>query len=374
MTRPPARSPRPPLGGMGTLAPRLIARSRVTAKRDGMIRSPRVAVNGFGRIGRLATRALLEQDAPVDLVAINDLSTPQMLAHLLRNDSVHGRYAGTIEVAGDNLVLDGDEVRVLSIKDPKDLPWKDLDVDIVLECTGKFASRKDLEPHLAAGARRVILSAPGKDVDVTLVRGVNQDAYRPANHRLVSNASCTTNCLAPVLKVLDDAFGVEHGFMTTVHAYTNDQRLLDSQHKDPRRARGAPLSMIPTTTGAARAIAEVLPKLAGKVDGMAIRVPTPNVSIVDLVARLGRKVAAGDVVAAFEKAASTEMRGILRCERDPLVSVDFNHDPHSAIIDAPSVMVLDGSLVKVLAWYDNEWAYAVRTAELVHTVARAEPE
>ena len=339
-----------------------------------MIRSPRVAVNGFGRIGRLATRALLEQDAPVDLVAINDLSTPDMLAHLLRHDSIHGRYDGTIEVEHENLVLDGDEVQVLSVKDPKELPWKKLEVDIVLECTGKFTARKELQPHLAAGAQRVILSAPGKDVDVTIVRGVNEDAYRPGKHRLISNASCTTNCLAPVLKVLDDTFGVEHGFMTTVHAYTNDQRLLDSQHKDPRRARGAPLSMIPTTTGAARAIGEVLPRLAGKVDGIAIRVPTPNVSVVDLVARLGKDVSAKEVVAAFEKAASKQLRGILRCEQEPLVSVDFSHDPHSAIVDAPSVMVVDGSLVKVLAWYDNEWAYAVRTAELLHVVARAEPE
>ncbi len=324
-----------------------------------------MAINGFGRIGRLVTRSLLETD--VDLVAINDLSDPEHLAHLFAYDSMHGHFEGGAEVVDDGLVLGGERVRVLAERDPAALPWEELGVDIVVECTGRFRARADLQKHLDAGAGRVVLSAPGKDVDVTVVRGVNDEALDPA-HRIISNASCTTNCLAPVLKVLHDAFGVEHAVMTTVHAYTNDQRLLDSQHKDLRRARAAALSMIPTTTGAARAIGDVLPSLAGKVDGMAIRVPTANVSVVDLTARLGTAVDSEQVAAAFREAEQGGLAGILRTEPRPLVSVDFNHDPHSAIVDLPALMVVDDSLVKVLAWYDNEWAYAVRTAELVERV------
>lgn len=339
-----------------------------------MIRSPLVGINGFGRIGRLVTRALLERDAPVDIVAINDLSTPEALAHLFRHDSVHGRFDGEVQVVDGDLVFDGDRFKVLSEKDPAKLPWKELAADYVIECTGRFRKQEELQGHLKAGAKRVILSAPGKGVDVTIVRGVNDAAYDPTKHRTISNASCTTNCLAPVLKVLHDAFGIDHALMTTVHAYTNDQRLLDSQHKDPRRSRAAALSMVPTTTGAAKAVGLVLPELEGKVDGMAIRVPTPNVSVVDLTARLASDVSEKDVVAAFEAAARTDLKGILRTEPEPLVSVDFNHDPHSAIVDLPSLMVVGSRLVKILAWYDNEWAYAVRTAELLHMISDAEPE
>jgi glyceraldehyde 3-phosphate dehydrogenase len=339
-----------------------------------MDRPPRIGINGFGRIGRLVTRALLEQEPKVDIVGINDLLTSEMLSHLFRHDSVHGPFKGTVETAGDDLVFNGDRFRTLTERNPVDLPWKDLGADYVVECTGRFRTQKELQGHLDAGARRVILSAPGKGVDVTIVRGVNDDAYDPAKHRTISNASCTTNCLAPVLKVLHESFTVKRAIMTTVHAYTNDQRLLDSQHKDPRRARAAALSMIPTSTGAAKAIGLVLPELDGLVDGMAIRVPTPNVSVVDLTAMIDTRVTRDDVADAFRQAADGSLAGILRCEADPLVSADFNHDPASAVVDLPSLMVVDGKLLKVLAWYDNEWAYATRTAELVRDVARAEPE
>jgi glyceraldehyde 3-phosphate dehydrogenase len=334
--------------------------------------APRIAINGFGRIGRLVTRALLELPEPVDLVGINDLADPAHLAHLFQFDSVHGRFGGTVEEKDGELVFDGDRFQVLAERDPARLPWKELGADYVLECTGHFTAREDLKKHLDAGARRVLLSAPGKDVDVTLVRGVNMDAYDPARHRLVSNASCTTNCLAPVLKVLHNAFGVESGWMTTVHAYTNDQRLLDSQHTDPRRARAAALSMIPTSTGAARAIGQVLPELEGRVDGLAVRVPTPNVSLVDLTVRLGASTDRDEVLAAFRVATSGPMAGILEVEERGLVSADFNHYGHSAIIDAATVMVR-GDEAKVLAWYDNEWAYALRLAELVHDLWSREP-
>ncbi len=332
---------------------------------------PRVGINGFGRIGRLVTRALLERGPPVDFVAINDLSSPEMLAHLFAHDSVHGPFAGRVEIEGDHLRLDGDSVQITAEADPARLPWQDLGADVVIECTGRFRARADLQKHLDAGAGRVIVSAPGKDVDVTLVRGVNDGDYDPASHRIISNASCTTNCLAVVLKVLNESFRVSRASMTTVHAYTNDQRLLDSQHKDPRRSRAAGLSMIPTTTGAARAIGLVLPELAGRVDGLSIRVPTPNVSLVDLTAHLASTTTLESLIDAFEAAAAGPLAGILRCEQAPLVSIDFNGDPHSAVIDVPGSMVLADDLVKVLAWYDNEWAYACRTAELVHDVWRA---
>ncbi len=339
-----------------------------------MDRPPRIGINGFGRIGRLVTRALLEDDRPVDIVGINDLSTPEMLAHLFEYDSIHGQYPGKVEVDDGDLIFDGDRFRILSERDPANLPWDELEADYVVECTGKFRTQDDLVKHLDAGARRVVVSAPGKGVDATLVRGVNAHTYDPAKHRTISNASCTTNCLAPVLKVLHEAFTVDHAVMTTVHSYTNDQRLLDSQHDDPRRARAAAVSMLPTTTGAAKAIGLVMPELDGKVDGLAIRVPTPNVSIVDLTARVSQNVTKADVEDAFRTAEKGELKSILRCEERALVSSDFNHDPHSAVVDVPSLMVVDESLVKVLAWYDNEWGYATRTAELVHDIAQAEPE
>jgi len=333
---------------------------------------PKVAVNGFGRIGRLVTRGLLSMRGEVDIVAINDLTDRDHLAHLFQYDSVHGRYPGRVEAVDGDLEIDGDRFRVLSEADPADLPWKDLEVDIVIESTGRFTRRQDLQKHLDAGARRVLLSAPGKDEDVTLVRGVNDAVYDPSRHRIVSNASCTTNCLAPVLKVLHEAFTVEHAWMTTVHAYTNSQVLLDAPHKDLRRARAAALSMIPTSTGAAKAIGKVMPELEGKVDGMAIRVPVPNVSLVDLTARVGRGVTAEALHGTFRDAAAGDLKGILRSEERPLVSVDFNNDPHSAVVDLPATSVVDGALVKVLAWYDNEWAYSLRTAELARELWRRE--
>ncbi len=336
-----------------------------------MAEVPRVGINGFGRIGRLVTRALLERGPPVDLVAINDLSNPDMLAHLFKHDSVHGRFSGPVEVLGEDLSLAGDRVRITAEADPADLPWDELGADIVVECTGRFRRRGELQKHLDAGAGRVILSAPG-DVDVTLVKGVNDVDFDPGRHRLVSNASCTTNCLAVVLKVLHEAFKVRHASMTTVHGYTNDQRLLDSQHSDPRRSRAAALSMIPTTTGAASAIGLVIPELAGRVDGLSIRVPTPNVSLVDLTAEFDSPVSVEAMGAAFDAAAAGPLQGILRCERQSLVSVDFNGDSHSAVVDLPGSMALSATRAKVLAWYDNEWAYACRTAELVHDVWGAE--
>ncbi len=340
----------------------------------------RVAINGFGRIGRLVTRALLElhtkKGMKVDIVAINDLSSVDMLAHLFEFDSTHGRaFPGQVKADNDKneLILAGDKFKVLSIKDPSNLPWKELDVDFVIECTGRFRKRIDLEKHLDAGAKRVILSAPGSDVDVTLVRGVNMEMFDANNHFIISNASCTTNCLAPVCKVLDDNYGIEHGIMTTVHAATNDQRLLDSQHSDFRRARSAFQSMVPTSTGAAKAISKVLPKLTGKLNGMAIRVPTPNVSLVDLTVRLSKNATKEEIQETFRQASnSTELKGILGHEWRSLVSIDFNHDPRSAIVDFPSMMVVEGSLLKILSWYDNEWGYAMRTAELLHDLKARE--
>lgn len=328
---------------------------------------PKIAINGFGRIGRLVTRALLQSDKKIDLVAINDLSDAEMLAHLFEFDSVHGRFDGTVEVHPEtnNLVFNGDEFTILKERDPAKLPWKELEVDYVLESTGLFRKRADMQKHIDAGAKRVILSAPG-EVDKTIVLGVNFDAYDPATDKLISNASCTTNCLATVCKVLDDNFQIEHGTMTTIHSYTNDQRLLDVQHKDFRRARAAGLSMVPTTTGAAKAIGKVLPKLDGKLNGLAVRVPTPNVSLVDLTVRLKKSVKdKAEVQQAFEYAAHNELNGILDYSWRSLVSIDFNSDPHSAIVDFPSMMLIDNSLLKVLAWYDNEWGYASRTADLI---------
>ncbi|MFQ5693932.1 MAG: type I glyceraldehyde-3-phosphate dehydrogenase, partial [Nitrospinota bacterium] len=317
----------------------------------------RVGINGFGRIGRNFFRAA-HNDKDLQIVAVNDITDAATLAHLLTYDSVHGRFKGKVDVRDSALVVDGKKVLVLAERDPAKLPWKKLGVQVVVESTGLFVDRESASKHLKAGARKVIITAPAKDPDVTLVLGVNDDHYDPGRHRIISNASCTTNCLAPVVKVLHDAFGIRHGLMTTTHAYTNDQRILDLPHKDRRRARAASLSMIPTTTGAAKAVTVVMPELKGRLDGMAIRVPTPDVSVVDLVAELEKETTGEEVNAALRRAARGKLRGILDVCDDPLVSVDFLGDAHSAIVDGPSTRVLDGRQVKVIAWYDNEWGYS----------------
>jgi glyceraldehyde 3-phosphate dehydrogenase len=330
----------------------------------------RVGVNGFGRIGRVFFRAALGTKE-LDVVAVNDLADAKTLAHLLKHDSVHGGLAAEVLVKGDAIFVDGKEVRVCSIKDPATLPWKELGVDVVVESTGVFRDRATASKHLAAGARKVVITAPAKDADVTLVLGVNEAMYDPARHHLVSNASCTTNCLATVARVLVDHFGVKRGFASTVHAYTNDQPVHDFPHKDLRRARAAALSIIPTTTGAATAVGLVLPQLKGKLDGIAIRVPTANVSVVDLVAELDRPTGVDAVNAAFRAAAAGPLKGILDVTDEELVSCDFNGNPHSAIVDLPSTAVVDGSLIKVLAWYDNEWGYSCRVRDLIRFMARS---
>lgn len=324
----------------------------------------RVAINGFGRIGRNVLRAARTAGATdIDFVAVNDLTDTKTLAHLLKYDSVHGIYDGSVEARADSLVVDGDEVRVLSEKDPAALPWNDLGVDIVIESTGRFTNRADAAKHIEAGARKVIISAPAKNEDITIVLGVNEGDYDPENHHVISNASCTTNCLAPVVKVLLDEFGFRRGLMTTVHSYTNDQQILDLPHKDLRRARAAGMSIIPTTTGAAKATGLVLPQVKGKIDGVAMRVPTPNVSIVDLTAELERDATPEQINDAFRAAAGGAMKGILEVQDAELVSVDFVGNPHSSILDAPSTNVVAG-LVKVMAWYDNEWGYSSRCVDL----------
>ncbi|HID11862.1 MAG TPA: type I glyceraldehyde-3-phosphate dehydrogenase [Candidatus Latescibacteria bacterium] len=327
-----------------------------------------LGINGFGRIGRLMFRAAMER-APeaFDVKAINDLTDAKTLAHLLKYDSIHGPYPGKIEVKGDKLVVDGREIPVVSEPDPSELPWKDLGVEVVLESTGRFREREQAEKHLEAGAKKVLISAPAKGEDVTIVLGVNDDMLKP-EHTIISNASCTTNSLAPMVKVLYDAFGIERGLMTTVHSYTNDQRILDFPHKDLRRARAAAMSIIPTTTGAAKAIGKVIPELDGKLNGLALRVPTPDGSITDFVAVLKREVSAEEVNEAFRKAAEGEMKGILEYCEDPIVSADIIHNPASCIFDAPSTMAV-GNLVKVMGWYDNEWGYSCRCVELLQRMA-----
>jgi glyceraldehyde 3-phosphate dehydrogenase len=324
----------------------------------------RVAINGFGRIGRNILRAAREYNAELEFVAVNDLTDADTLAHLLRYDSVHGRYPGEIEATGEALVVDGDEIRVLAERDPARLPWADLGVDIVFEATGLFTSREKAQLHLDAGARKVVITAPAKGEDITVVLGVNHDRYDPDNHHIISNASCTTNCLAPVVKVLLDSFGFRRGIMTTVHSYTNDQNILDLPHKDLRRARAAALSIIPTTTGAAKATGLVLPQVKGRIDGMAMRVPTPNVSIVDLVAEVERDASVEDVNQAMRDAASGDLDGVLQVSDDQLVSVDFVGNPASSIVDARSTFSIENRLVKVIAWYDNEWGYSARCVDL----------
>lgn len=330
----------------------------------------RVAINGFGRIGRNVLRAAKQAGVnDIDFVAVNDLTDTKTLGHLLRHDSVHRHYPGTVEVRDNALVVDGDELRVFAEKDPANLPWGDLGVDIVIESTGRFTNREDAAKHLAGGAKKVIISAPAKNEDITVVLGVNEDKYDPASHHVVSNASCTTNCLAPVVKVLLDEFGFRRGVMTTVHAYTNDQNILDLPHKDLRRARAAGMSIIPTTTGAAKATSLVIPEVKGKIDGVAMRVPTPDVSIVDLVAETEREVTAQQVNEAFRAASEGRMKGILGYEEEELVSVDFTGNPHSSIIDAPSTNIV-GGLVKVMAWYDNEWGYSCRCVDLARYIGQ----
>ena len=324
----------------------------------------RVGINGFGRIGRNVFRAACG-DPALDLVAVNDITDAKTLAHLLKYDSVHGAFKGTVEAKDQSLVVNGKEIRVLASKDPAALPWKDLGVEVVVESTGRFTDRASAAKHLEAGAKKVIISAPAKDEDITIVLGVNETRYDPAKHHVISNASCTTNCLAPVAKVLMQICGIKHGLMTTIHSYTNDQSILDLPHTDLRRARAAAMSMIPTSTGAAKAVGLVLPELKGKIHGLAIRVPTPNVSVVDLVAETEKPVTAEAVNAALRKAAEGELKGILGYTDEPLVSIDFNGNPLSSIVDGTSTSVVDGTLVKVLSWYDNEWGYSCRVRDLI---------
>ena len=330
----------------------------------------KVGINGFGRIGRLFFRAAYK-DPSLQIVAVNDITDAKTLAHLLKYDSVHGRFEASVEVKENAIVVNGKEVQVLACKDAADLPWEKLGVEIVIESTGRYTDRDGAGKHLAAGAKRVIISSPAKGEDATFVMGVNEKTFDPAKHFILSNASCTTNCLAPVAKVLLDTFGIERGLMTTIHAYTNDQKILDLPHKDLRRARAAGVSMIPTTTGAAKAVSLVIPELKGRLDGMAIRVPTPNVSVVDLTAELSSSATAEEINAAMKKASEGPMKGILQYVDEPLVSVDFNHDPASSSFDALSTKVIAGKMAKVLAWYDNEWGYSCRLVDLAKYVATA---
>jgi glyceraldehyde 3-phosphate dehydrogenase (phosphorylating) len=324
----------------------------------------KVGINGFGRIGRNIMRAALG-DREIDFVAVNDLTSTATLAHLFKYDSILGNLHADVRAAGDSITVDRDSFKVLSIKDPAQLPWKDLGVEVVFEGTGLFTDRDASAKHLAAGAKKVIITAPGKKPDLMTVMGVNNQTYDPAKHHIVSNASCTTNCLAPFAKVLHESFRIVHGWMTTIHSYTNDQNLLDLPHKDLRRARAAALSMIPTTTGAATAVGQVLPELKGKLDGIAIRVPTPNVSLVDLAAVVEKTTTKDEVNAAFKAAAAGPLKGILAVSEDPLVSIDFRGNSNSSIVDAPYTAVMDGNFVKVLSWYDNEWGYSMRCVDLL---------
>jgi glyceraldehyde 3-phosphate dehydrogenase len=328
----------------------------------------RVGINGFGRIGRQLLKAIIERAPELEVVAVNDIVDVPTNALLFKHDSTYGTFAGSVEHTDDSLIIDGRIIKVLQVMDPAQLPWKVLGVDIVLESTGKFTDADKARAHVAAGAKKVIISAPAKKEDVTIVLGVNTEAYDPASHAIISNASCTTNCLAPVAKVLNDTFGIERGLMNTIHSYTNDQRILDVAHKDPRRARSAGLNIIPTTTGAARALSLVIPSLKGKLDGFSLRVPTPTVSVVDLTVDLERDASADDINAAFRTAAAGPMKGILGVSDEPLVSIDYTGDSNSSIVDLKSTNVLDGRMVKVLSWYDNEWGYSERVVDLARFV------
>jgi glyceraldehyde 3-phosphate dehydrogenase len=333
----------------------------------------RVGINGFGRIGRQSLKAILERAPDLEVVAVNDLVETSLNALLFKHDSTYGAYPGTVDHTDDALIIDGREIKVLKEKDPAALPWGDLGVEIVLESTGIFTDADKASAHLAAGARKVIISAPAKGEDITIVLGVNEDRYDPASHNVISNASCTTNCLAPTAKVVHDTFGIERGLMNTIHSYTNDQRILDVAHKDPRRARAAGQNIIPTTTGAAKALALVIPDLKGKFDGFSLRVPTPTVSVVDFTADISRPTTAEEINDAFRAAAAGPMKGILGVSDEPLVSSDFRGDSRSAIVDSASTMVLGGTMVKVIAWYDNEWGYSCRCADLLALVAAKLP-
>jgi glyceraldehyde 3-phosphate dehydrogenase len=324
----------------------------------------KVGINGFGRIGRNIMRAALG-DKNIDFVAVNDLTNAKTLAHLLKYDSVLGNLHAKVEEKGDGISVDGDTFKVLSLRDPAQLPWKELGVDVVFESTGLFTNRDAAAKHIEAGAKKVVITAPAKGPDITVVLGVNDEKYEASKHQIISNASCTTNCLAPLAKVLQQKFGIKKGWMTTIHSYTNDQQLLDLPHKDLRRARAAALSMIPTTTGAASAVGEVLPELKGKLDGFAMRVPTPNVSVVDLAAILDKRTTAEEVNAAFKEASEGALKNIMQYSTDELVSIDFKGNPRSSIIDAAYTKVMDGDFVKVLSWYDNEWGYSNRCVDLL---------
>lgn len=324
----------------------------------------KVGINGFGRIGRLVFRAAYN-NPNVEVVAINDLTDAETMAHLLKYDSVHGIFEADVKAAENGIIVNGKEIKVSKVMDPAQLPWKELGVQVAVESTGRFTKRADAAKHLDAGAKKVIISAPAKEEDITIVLGVNEEKYDPANHHVISNASCTTNCLAPFAKVVNDKFGIVKGLMTTVHAYTNDQNILDLPHKDLRRARAAGMSIIPTTTGAAKAVALVLPELKGKLNGFAMRVPTPNVSVVDLVVELQKATTAEEINAALKAAAENEMKGILQYCDEPLVSKDFNGNSHSSIVDAPSTMVIEGNMAKIVSWYDNEWGYSCRVVDLI---------
>jgi glyceraldehyde 3-phosphate dehydrogenase len=330
----------------------------------------RVGINGFGRIGRQVFRAALETDAPFEIVAINDLTDSKTLAHLLKYDSVHGTFKGDVKAEGNSLVVNGKTVQVLAERDPAKLPWGALNVDIVVESTGLFTNAEKAKAHRDAGAKKVIISAPAKGEDLTVVLGVNEEKYDAANHHIISNASCTTNCLAPVAKALNDALGIEHGLMTTVHAYTNDQRILDLPHEDLRRARAAAMSIIPTSTGAAKAVGLVIPELNGKLNGMAMRVPTPDVSVVDLVVHVSRDTTAEEVNTILRDYAAKAFPNALHVSDEPLVSMDFKTCPISSVVDSALTMVMNKRMVKVISWYDNEWAYSSRVVDLVNFIAK----
>jgi len=329
----------------------------------------KVAINGFGRIGRNVLRASLNLKE-LEFVAVNDLTDARTLAHLMKYDSIHGRFDARVEAGDDFIAVNGKRIGITAIRDPGQLPWKELGVEVVVESTGRFRDRASASKHLEAGAKRVVISAPAKDPDVTIVLGVNEGDYDSANHHILSMGSCTTNCLAPIAKILSDEFGIEYGLMTTTHAYTNDQVILDFPHSDLRRARSAAMSMIPTTTGAATALALVIPELRGKMDGMAIRVPTPNVSVVDLVALLKKETAVEEVNGTFQRYAQGKMKGILNYTEEPLVSIDFNGDPHSSTVDGLSTKVIAGKMVKVISWYDNEWGFSKRMGEFLVFISK----
>jgi glyceraldehyde 3-phosphate dehydrogenase len=330
----------------------------------------RVGINGFGRIGRQVIRAAKERNADINFIAVNDLTDTKTLAHLFKYDSVHGTFGGTVSHDDESITIDGDKIKVLKEKDPSALPWKALGVDIVLEATGRFTKADDARKHVAGGAKKVIISAPATGEDITIVLGVNHDKYDAAKHVIISNASCTTNCLAPLVKVIRDAFGFKHGAMVTIHSYTNDQNILDLPHKDLRRARAAALSMIPTTTGAAKATALVIPEVKGKIDGIAIRVPTPDVSLTELTVEVERPTTIAEVNAAFKAAADGALKGVLGYTEEELVSIDYVGNPFSSILDSKSTNVIDGTMVKVSGWYDNEWGYSSRCVDLIELIGK----